>query len=240
MKKVICIFIVASMCVSCASPSVTKISAEQAHAMMNQLDNFVIIDVRSLSEFNQGHIRSAICIPHDEITHRAANEISDKNIVILVYCQRGFRSADAAQRLARLGFTNVYDFGGLDDWPFGIVINMYRFGQVITLPANTVGLIALFNDWAATENRAVGSEIMLVFQANIAFFIEALRQADPFSREQVLMLVGSVVADARVNIPTTYVKYADALEYAESLNLNDEQRQILRFIRANIDRMYRH
>ncbi|MCL2416953.1 MAG: rhodanese-like domain-containing protein [Bacteroidales bacterium] len=229
MKKIICIFIVliiAGMSVGCASPSATKISAEQAHIMMDQLDNFLIVDTRSLSEFNQGHIRSAVSIPYDEITRRAVDEISDKDIVILVYCQAGRRSAIAAQRLADLGFTNVYDFGGLNDWPFGTVTN--------NLPTNSAELIVLFNDWATTENRAVGSEIMHVFQENIAVFIEAMQHACPSSREQVLMLVGAAVAEARMRNPVTYANYVGALEYAENLNLDNEQRQILRFIRANI------
>ena len=225
------LLVAASLPASCASPSVTTISAGQAHTMMNTLDNFVIVDARSLREFAQGHIPGAICIPHDEITHRAANEISDKNIVILVYCQRGLRSADAAQRLALLGFTNVYDFGGLDDWPFGIVTD---------LPRNSVELIALFDLWATAESTAVGSKIMHVFQEDIALFIEAMRQADPFSREQVLMLVGFVVAGARADNAAIYANYAQVLEYAENLDLDTESRQILRFIGANIEHAYRH
>jgi len=230
MKTFIHIFIsliVASLSVSCASPSVTKISAEQAYTMMSELDegNFLIIDVRSFDEFNSGHIRGAIPLPYAEITADLMEKIADPNMVILVYCQRGRRSAIGAQKIADLGFTNVYDFGGLDDWPFDLETNV---------PTTSEGLNQLFFQWATTESGFVASQVMRAFQVNIALFIEALTDAEPFVREQVLMLVGAAFAEARVNNPTLYVDYIATLEFAETLNLSAEQRRVLGFIRANV------
>jgi len=115
------VFVFAGLFVGCASSFVTQISAEQAYAMMNESGDFVLIDARTPAEFAQSRIRGAISIPYIEIIRRAPYEILDKDIMILVYCQSGRRSAIAARRLANLGFTNIYDFGGINSWTFGTI-----------------------------------------------------------------------------------------------------------------------
>jgi len=99
----------------------TQISAEYAYAMINKLDDFVLLDVRTYDEFRARRIDGSILIPYSELASRASAELSEKNAVILVYCQSGRRSAIAARTLAELGYTNVYDFGGIADWAFGVV-----------------------------------------------------------------------------------------------------------------------
>jgi len=99
---------------------VRNITPKEAYDMMNEIDEFVLLDVRNASEFASGRIYGAINIPYTDLTMRAVNEISNKKIVILVYCQTGRRSAHAAANLVGLGFLNVYDFGGINNWPFGI------------------------------------------------------------------------------------------------------------------------
>ena len=114
-------------CVACSDgdnndyvcqPVATRISAVRAHEMMGQLDEFMLLDVRTAVEFQTRRIFGAVLIPYDEILNRAVTEIIRKDIVILVYCQSGRRSAIAAQRLVELGFCRVYDFGGIAAWPF--------------------------------------------------------------------------------------------------------------------------
>lgn len=96
------------------------ITAEQAKEMMDQNKECVILDVRDQSEYDEGHIPGAILIPYTEIKNRA-EELPDKNQLILVYCRSGRRSAIAAASLVDMGYTNVKDFGGIIDWPYEVV-----------------------------------------------------------------------------------------------------------------------
>lgn len=100
---------------------VHKISAQEAHRMMSELKDYVLLDVRSDKEYRQGRIDGAYLISDNEITDRAEKELPDKNKAILVYCRSGGRSAKAAAELIRLGYKNVYDFGGIIHWPFATV-----------------------------------------------------------------------------------------------------------------------
>jgi len=86
--------------------------------MMEALDSFVLLDVRTMAEFEEVRIEGAVLIPYTEITRRAQAELSDQEAVILIYCRSGRRSALAAADLAALGYTNIYDFGGIENWPY--------------------------------------------------------------------------------------------------------------------------
>lgn len=97
------------------------ITATNAYEIMQQRDDIVILDVRTESEFDSGHISNAILIPDDEIEEKAESILTDKNATILVYCRSGRRSALASEELASLGYTDVYDFGGINDWEYEIV-----------------------------------------------------------------------------------------------------------------------
>ena len=94
------------------------ITATQAKKIMTEADNFILLDVRTEAEFQEKRIDGALLIPYDEIRDRVEAELLDKNAVILIYCQSGRRSAQAAESLAALGYTNIYDFGGIIDWPY--------------------------------------------------------------------------------------------------------------------------
>jgi len=106
---------------SAAAPK--KISAEQAKDMMDKGGPCTLVDVRTAGEFKEGHIKGAVLIPVDEITSRAEKELPDKNAAIVVYCRSGVRAARAAQSLADMGYTNVYNMGGIMSWPYGTVNN---------------------------------------------------------------------------------------------------------------------
>lgn len=81
----------------------------------------IILDVRSEEEYNSGHIENSILIPIDKLEEEAENILNDKNKKILVYCRSGNRSKKASNILLEKGYTNVYDFGGIKDWPYEIV-----------------------------------------------------------------------------------------------------------------------
>ncbi|WP_312699740.1 rhodanese-like domain-containing protein [Sedimentibacter sp.] len=97
-----------------------RISAEEAKAIIDSED-VIILDVRTQEEFDSGHIENAVLLPITEITDNAEGILPDKDAKILVYCRSGNRSATAARELIRMGYTNVYDFGGINTWPYETV-----------------------------------------------------------------------------------------------------------------------
>ncbi len=101
--------------------SYMQISQDEAKEMMEQDDGHVIVDVRRPDEFETGHIPGAICIPNETIGSDQPEELPDLNQVILVYCRSGNRSKQAAQKLFEIGYTNVYEFGGIIDWTGEVV-----------------------------------------------------------------------------------------------------------------------
>lgn len=98
----------------------TMISPQQAKEMIDSLVEYHILDVRTEPEYEVGHIPNAILLPYDEVASRAQIVITDLDSTILVYCRSGQRSKIAATVLASLGYTNVYEFGGILDWPYDV------------------------------------------------------------------------------------------------------------------------
>lgn len=99
--------------------SYMKISAEEAKKMMDS-QTVTIVDVRSKEEFNEGHIPGAIILPVNTIGDKMPEELPDKDATLLIYCRSGNRSRTAALKLIELGYTAVYDFGGISDWSYDI------------------------------------------------------------------------------------------------------------------------
>ena len=98
-----------------------QITPAEAKALMNSEQDHVILDVRTPEEFAAGHIAGAILIPDYEIREKAENILTDKDQLMLVYCRSGRRSKNAANELAALGYTNIKEFGGINDWKYGTV-----------------------------------------------------------------------------------------------------------------------
>ena len=96
--------------------SYTQISMEEAVAMMATEENYIILDVRTTEEFAEKHIPNAINIPNETIGSEELAELPDKNQLILVYCRSGNRSKQASEKLVTLGYTNIYEFGGINNW----------------------------------------------------------------------------------------------------------------------------
>ena len=107
-------------CTSCEPPTNTykQVTAEEAMSMMDSLSSpYIILDVRTPAEFAQGHIPNAINIPNETIGTEEIAQLPNKKQVIFVYCRSGNRSKQAAEKLVQLGYTNVVEFGGINDWP---------------------------------------------------------------------------------------------------------------------------
>ena len=97
-----------------------KITSDEAKNIM-LTEKPIVVDVRSLEEYNEGHIPNAISVPLETIENEAEAKLKNKDDLILVYCRSGRRSREAALRLIEKGYTNVIDFGGIQDWNGEIV-----------------------------------------------------------------------------------------------------------------------
>lgn len=95
-----------------------KISQEEAKKRIDEHENIVIVDVRQDNEYKEGHIKNAILIPLDTINDEKPEALPDLDQEILVYCRSGKRSEQASRKLVALGYTNIYDFGGINTWPY--------------------------------------------------------------------------------------------------------------------------
>ncbi len=104
-----------------SSATYTQISQEEAKEMMGKDDDHIVVDVRRTDEYAAGHIPGAILIPNEEIGTEQPAELPDLDQIILIYCRSGNRSKQASQKLADMGYTNVYEFGGIIDWTGEVV-----------------------------------------------------------------------------------------------------------------------
>ena len=98
------------------SASYHQIAQEEAKKMMTKNDGHVIVDVRRQDEYDEGHIPGAVLIPNESITDKQPEQLPDLNQVILIYCRSDRRSKEASQKLADMGYTNIYEFGGINTW----------------------------------------------------------------------------------------------------------------------------
>ena len=93
-----------------------NLDLKQLNKMMKEEQDIVLLDVRSIQEYNEGHLLGAIHLADYEISVKHGNILPDKNAQIIVYCQNGGRSKKAYKKLKKLGYTNIYNLcGGLDN-----------------------------------------------------------------------------------------------------------------------------
>ena len=93
-----------------------RVASDEAQRMMAENTNYIILDVRTAGEYAGGHIPHAINVPNESITTAQPKELPDKDQMIFVYCRSGARSQQAAQKLAAMGYTNIIEMGGIQDW----------------------------------------------------------------------------------------------------------------------------
>lgn len=123
MRKVLPILMAALMLTGCtaslgqAENDYRQITMSEAFVLMGEEADYIILDVRTPEEYKEKHISSAINIPNEIIGTELPTELPDKEQLIFVYCRSGNRSKQAAQKLADLGYTNIVEIGGINDWP---------------------------------------------------------------------------------------------------------------------------
>lgn len=127
MKKLVFLFLAVMMLTACGrykennqGAVYVNITAEEAKQIMDTEEGYIILDVREQDEYDAGHIPGAILIPYTQIEEKANEMLPDKEQLILVYCRSGRRSKIAAEALAKLGYTNIKEFGGIIDWPYEV------------------------------------------------------------------------------------------------------------------------
>ena len=97
-----------------------NITAEEAKQIIDTEEDYIILDVRTREEYDEGHIPGATQISHEEIAEKAEKKLTEKDQLILVYCRSGRRSKIAEEALVELGYTNIKEFGGIIDWPYEV------------------------------------------------------------------------------------------------------------------------
>ena len=126
MKKIIPFLMALLLLAGCGAQSeestYRQINAEEAATMMEEESSYIILDVRTTEEYSEKHIPGAINIPNETIGTEDIPELPDKEQLILVYCRSGNRSKQASEKLVKLGYTNIVEFGGINSWPGETVI----------------------------------------------------------------------------------------------------------------------
>ena len=126
MKRILPLFLLLLLLTGCGGTASNassesdyqQISQEEAKEMMDTQD-VIILDVREQDEYDSGHIPGAVLLPVGTIDEETAAEvIPEKDSTVLVYCRSGNRSKTASSSLAELGYTNIYEFGGINTWPY--------------------------------------------------------------------------------------------------------------------------
>lgn len=99
----------------------TKIECKRVKEMLDECEEFILLDVRSEEEFAEGHIEGAINIPLQKLAYEVEYEIEDRDVMIVLYCRSGVRTIKAAMILNELDYTKIYDMGGILSWPYEII-----------------------------------------------------------------------------------------------------------------------
>lgn len=120
MKKKLISLVSLLFVVGYGSNNYQTVDSQKAYALINDYD-VTIIDVRSADEYKRGHIVDAINIDVEVISDEVEDIVKDKSKKVLVYCQSGSRAKTASQKLVDLGYMDVYNIGGIVDWPYDIV-----------------------------------------------------------------------------------------------------------------------
>ena len=127
MKKLILLLLAVILLTACGKDKendqgavYVNITAKEAKRIIDSKEVYIILDVRTQEEYDEGHIPGAIVISHEEIAEKAEEALTDKDQLILVYCRSGRRSKLAAEALVELGYTNIKEFGGIIDWPYEV------------------------------------------------------------------------------------------------------------------------
>lgn len=120
MKKLVLSILTLLCFTACSTSNIQSIDGETVYNMIKNNEDFVLVDVRGQEEYDEGHIPTAVLIPLDTIETDFETMISEKNKKIVIYCRSGNRTKTAYEKITELGYTDVYDLGGILDWQYDI------------------------------------------------------------------------------------------------------------------------
>lgn len=120
MKKVLLFILLGfvTLMVGCSASIATTISPADAKAMLESDESVVLVDVRTEAEFRESRIPGSILIPLATLETEAPIKMANKNTTYIIYCRSGNRSNTALEILKDMGYTKLYDLGGIIDWPY--------------------------------------------------------------------------------------------------------------------------
>ncbi|MBQ6383146.1 MAG: hypothetical protein IJJ42_06090 [Clostridia bacterium] len=202
MRRDISILLILLLCLTGCAAEGTKtwhhISQEEAREMMARDGGQIIVDVRRQDEYDSGHIPGAVLIPNESISGQKPEQLPDLDQIILIYCRSGRRSREAAQKLADIGYTNIYEFGGIIDWT----------GEITTdVPGKEKNAMIL---------KIGGTEVPVTWEDNPS--VDALRELLPLTTEMSMYggfeQVGSIGRDIVRDDEPTDTDPGDIVLYA--------------------------
>ncbi len=155
--------------------SYRQISQDEAMLMMLREDGHVVVDVRTKEEYDAGHIPGAILIPNEDIGSEPPKELPDRNQIILIYCRSGNRSKQAAQKLFDMGYTNVFEFGGINTWT-GEIRTEEPAAKEIPLPAGIPAAVRYDRMWAYGASAEITDPALI---GEVLDAVRALKVAGP-------------------------------------------------------------
>lgn len=191
--------------------SYNGISQEEAKEMMAQDDGHVIVDVRRQDEYDAGHIPGAILIPNESIDMEQPEELPDLDQIILIYCRSGNRSKQAAQKLFNMGYTNIYEFGGINDWTGDIVTSEEE--------ANAAGEAGESGTTGTTEttgetSQAAGKTADEAVVSGTAQEAETAQESGEMTKEQNIYLT---LVNPTHKVPDNWLDLVELVEAENSL-----------------------
>lgn len=124
------ILLLSGLTAGLAAENYTQIDQETAREMMSRDDGHVVVDVRRRDEYDAGHIPGAILVPNESIGCDSPEALPDYDQIILIYCRSGNRSKQAAEKLSGMGYTHIYEFGGINTWT----------GEIVTTEEEEMGM----------------------------------------------------------------------------------------------------
>ena len=191
----------------------TQITQDEAKEMMEKDDGHIIVDVRRADEYAEGHIPGAVNIPNETIGTSMPSQLPDPDQVILVYCRSGNRSKDASAKLAGIGYTNVYEFGGINTWT-GEIVAEDSFADAIwpvpelVIRINGAVLYASLQDNPSAEafiENLSKAPVTVELEEDTGFAKAGLLPWDlPRSDETVTAAPGDVILDKEGRIAVCY------------------------------------
>lgn len=110
------IVLLIAICAGCGAEGYNHLTHDEAKEIMHSNPDAIVLDVRTQEEYEKKHIPGALLVPIEELREGNFDSLPDKDATIIIYCWTGRRAEDSAEILAKSGYRNIYEMGGIVDW----------------------------------------------------------------------------------------------------------------------------